>query len=55
VPWGVLGAVAASVAVLVPIASLPLAVTLFLWLDLAYFRPLDASDLAANDPDDQQV
>jgi uncharacterized protein (DUF983 family) len=52
VPWVLLGTLSAATVVLVPIAFQPLAVTLFLWVDLAYFRPLDEGDLAANDPRD---
>lgn len=50
VPWGVVGTASVAVVVVTPIVFQPLAVALFLWLDLAYFRPLDAGDLAANDP-----
>jgi len=50
VPWVLVGTLSALSVVVVPILFLPLAVTLWLWVDLAYFRPLDADDLAANDP-----
>ena len=49
IPWTVYGG-ALLAAVAVPVLFQPLAVTLFLWVDLAYFRPLDAADLSANDP-----
>lgn len=50
IPWGLVGAASIAAVVLVPIAFQPFAVALWLWVDLAYFRPLDAGDLSANDP-----
>jgi uncharacterized protein (DUF983 family) len=51
IPWAVVGTATFVTAVVVPVALQPFAVALWLWVDLAYFRPLDAGDLAANDPD----
>jgi len=50
IPWGVVGPATVATVVVVPTAFQPFAVALWLWVDLAYFRPLDASDLSANDP-----
>lgn len=44
------GAATVATVVVVPSAFQPFAVALWLWVGLAYFRPLDASDLSANDP-----
>lgn len=51
IPWGPLTAASMAAVVVTPVLFQPLAVALFLWLDLAYFRPLDVGDLAANDAD----
>ena len=51
VPWTGL-TIAGVVAMLaLPVAFYPLSKTLWLWADLALLHPLDADDLAANDPD----
>jgi uncharacterized protein (DUF983 family) len=51
IPWAVLTAASLATVVVAPIVLQPFAVALWLWVDLAYFRPLDAGDLAANDAD----
>lgn len=51
IPWPLLASASVAVVLVGPILFQPFAVALFLWVDLAYFRPLDAGDLAANDPD----
>lgn len=50
VPWGAVAAASIATVVVVPVVLQPFAVALWLWVDLAYFRPLDEGDLAANDP-----
>jgi uncharacterized protein (DUF983 family) len=49
IPWTAVGGASFATIFLVPLLTQPFAVALFLWVDLAYFRPLDAGDLAAND------
>jgi uncharacterized protein (DUF983 family) len=50
IPWRLVRVASFATVVLVPVLFQPFAVVLWLWVDLAYFRPLDADDLAANDP-----
>lgn len=48
--WPLLAGLTTVAVVATAIVLQPPAVALFLWVDLAYFRPLDAGDLAQNDP-----
>lgn len=52
-PWPLVGGATLATVLVVPVLFQPFAVALWLWVDLSYFRPLDAGDLAANDPDDR--
>lgn len=49
IPWTAVGGASFATIFVVPLLTQPFAVAMWLWLDLAYFRPLDAGDLAAND------
>ncbi len=51
VPWTALGIAAGLAMITLPIVFYPLSKMLWLWVDLGFIHPLDADDLAANDPD----
>ncbi len=50
VPWTALSIAGFVLMLTVPVVFYPLSKTLWLWADLAFLHPLDADDLAANDP-----
>lgn len=50
VPWTAMTVAAIVVMIGLPIAFYPLSKMLWLWADLALLHPLDADDLAGNDP-----
>lgn len=54
IPWTAVTSAAVATVAVTPVLFQPYALALWLWLDLAYFRGLDAEDLAANDPPREQ-